>query len=59
MEELQQTNTQLVDQNTLLKAQLSTGAAQVTNIIHEVHPVQAPSEVRVINCTIATNYIHV
>lgn len=50
MEELQQTNTQLVDQNTLLKAQLSTCTTQVTNIIHEVHPVQAPgvpSEVRV------------
>ncbi|XP_066249415.1 general vesicular transport factor p115 [Euwallacea similis] len=42
MEELQQTNVQMTDQNTLLKAQLAAGSPQVTNIVHEIHPVQSP-----------------
>ncbi|XP_019758753.2 general vesicular transport factor p115 isoform X1 [Dendroctonus ponderosae] len=40
-DELRQTNIQLIDQNTLLKAQLSTGASQVTNTV-QTAPVEPP-----------------
>ncbi|XP_066139935.1 general vesicular transport factor p115 [Euwallacea fornicatus] len=42
MEELHQTNVQMTDQNTLLKAQLAAGSPRVTNIVHEIQPVQSP-----------------
>jgi len=38
MDELQQSNIQLTDQNTILKAQVSAGALQVNN----VNPVSPP-----------------
>lgn len=39
MDELQQSNIQLTDQNTILKAQVSAGALQVN---HETNPVLPP-----------------
>lgn len=51
MDELQQSNIQLTDQNTILKAQVSAGALQVNQ---EVNPVSPESEV----CSVLVLYVH-